>query len=68
MDSLESTGGSSKTGISGFFGYVFNFDSETKSELMNIIQYALLALIPIVFLNKIMQKFIPEADEKKGAI
>ena len=68
MDSLESTGGSSKTGISGFFGYVFNFDSETKSELMNIIQYALLALIPIVFLNKIMQKFIHEADEKKGAI
>ena len=68
MESLESKGGSSNGGISGFFGYVFNFDSETKSELMNITQYALLALIPIVFLNKIMQKFIPEADEQKGSV
>jgi signal recognition particle GTPase len=64
MESLESKGGSSNGGISGFFGYVFNFDSETKSELMNITQYALMALIPIVFLNKIMQKFIPEAPHE----
>jgi hypothetical protein len=68
MDTLESKSGGSNTGISGFFSYVFKFDSETKSELMNIIQYAVLALIPIVILNKIMQKIIPEADEQKGSI
>ena len=51
-----------------FFKYVFKFDDEGKSELLNIIQYALLAIVPIVILNKTMQKIVPEADEEKGNI
>jgi hypothetical protein len=34
--------------------------------MMNIVQYAVLALIPVVLMNKIMQKYVPEADEEKG--
>ena len=52
----------------GFIKHVFNFDSDSKSEMLNIIQYALLALIPIIILNKLMQKYIPEADEEKGSL
>jgi hypothetical protein len=51
-----------------FFKYVFNFDDDTKSELMNIIQYSLIAIIPIIILNKLMQKYVPEADEQKGSL
>jgi len=51
-----------------FFKHVFKFDDDGKSELLNIIQYALLAIIPIVILNKSMQKIVPEADEEKGNI
>jgi len=51
-----------------FFKYVFNFDDDTKSELMNIIQYSLIAIIPIVILNKLMQKYVPEAEEQKGSL
>ena len=51
-----------------FFQYVFKFDERTKDELMNITQYAILAVVPIVILNKLVQKYIPEADETKGSL
>ena len=55
-------------GKPGFFKHVFNFDEESKSEILNIIQYAVLALLPIIILNKIMQKYVPEADDEKKSI
>lgn len=64
MDSLDD----SKSSKLGFFKYVFNFDDNTKSELLNTIQYALIAFVPIIILNKAMQKFVPEADEEKGSL
>lgn len=62
MESLDNATKSS----SGFFKYVFNFDEDSKGDLLNIIQYALLAIIPIVAINKIMQNYVPEADDDKG--
>jgi hypothetical protein len=56
------------SGKSGFFKHVFNFDEESKAEMLNIVQYSVLALIPVVLINKIMQRFVPEADEEKGSL
>tara|TARA_Y100000996_G_C22306909_1_gene554565 strand:+ start:89 stop:709 length:621 start_codon:yes stop_codon:yes gene_type:complete len=52
----------------GFLSHVFNFDNKSKNEISNIIQYAILAIFPIVILNKTIQRFIPEADDTKGSI
>jgi hypothetical protein len=52
----------------GFFKHVFNFDDDSKSEILNTIQYILLAIIPIVILNKTVKKFVPEADDKKSSL
>lgn len=49
-----------------FVKHVFNFDNDTKNELMNMIQYLLLAIIPLTFFNKLICSFIPEVDESKG--
>ena len=49
-----------------FFKHVFNFDDDSKSDILNIIQYALISIIPIVILNKSIGKYVPEADDKKG--
>jgi hypothetical protein len=49
-------------------GKIFNFDEDTQSEVLNVMQYSLLSVIPIMFLNKAVQKFIPEADEEKGSV
>jgi len=53
-------------GKPGFFKHVFNFNDDSKSEMMNIVQYAVLALVPVIMVNKAMQKYVPEADDEKG--
>jgi len=51
-----------------FFKHVFNFDDDSKSDILNIIQYSLIAIIPVVILNKTIGKYVPEADNKKGSL
>lgn len=66
MESLDELSKTS-SGKNGFIKHVFNFNDESKSEMLNIVQYAVLALIPVVMLNKLMQRFVPEADEDKSS-
>jgi len=63
---MESSGGDNSK--KNFVKHVFNFDDDSKSEILNIIQYSLIALIPVVVLNKTMAKYIPEADENNGSL
>jgi hypothetical protein len=63
---METSGGDDSK--KNFVKHVFNFDDDSKSEILNIIQYSLIALIPVVVLNKTMAKYIPEADENKGTL
>ena len=52
----------------GFIQYILNFDDDTKCELMNMGQYSMLALIPIMIMLKGIKHFIPEEDESKGSL
>ena len=63
IDSSNFIGGSKE----GFVAHVFNFDEDSKIEMMNIVQYALVGVIPVILLNKTMQKYVPEADDEKGS-
>jgi hypothetical protein len=65
MDSLDEL--SRVGGKPNFMRHVFNFNEESKAEILNIVQYAVLALVPVVILNKTMQKYVPEADEDKAS-
>jgi hypothetical protein len=49
-----------------FINHVFSTTEEGKSEILNVLQYAGLAVIPIIGLNKLVQKFIPDADLDKS--
>ena len=60
MDSMDDS--------KSFFKHVFNFDDDSKSEILNIIQYTLIALIPVILLNKSMSNYVPEADDKKSSV
>ena len=51
-----------------FFKHVFNFSDDSKSDMLNICQYSIVALIPVVILNKIMQKYVPEAEDSKSSL
>lgn len=51
-----------------FYQHVLSFDDKSKSNLMNMLQYSILAVIPIVILNKIAKTYVPEADDTKGSL
>jgi hypothetical protein len=58
------SGGGSKN---DFFGYVFNFDQNTKCELSNLAQYSFLMLIFLSSYNQIINGFVPAVDDEKGS-
>lgn len=66
MDLMQETsGGYSRK---SFVSHVFSTTEEGKAELLNVIQYAGLGIFPIVILNKLISRFIPEADPDKSSI
>lgn len=65
MDRLEKNTG---TNEDGFIKTVFPFDEDQKGLLLNIIQYSVLAIIPIVILLKLIKNYIPEAEDDKGSL
>ena len=50
-----------------FISYVFNFDDENKTNMLNMLQYVALALIPIVIILKLIKNYVPEEDDTKGS-
>jgi hypothetical protein len=65
MDRLEKSTGLNED---GFIKEVFPFDEDQKGLLLNIIQYSVLAIIPVVVLLKLIKNYIPEADDDKGSL
>ena len=39
----------------GFFGFVFKFDKDVQNELLNISQYVLLSVIPIIIVLRLIR-------------
>ena len=61
-------GDNSKLTFSGFFNHVFNFDETSKNSMLNLLQYIIIGLIPVVFVLKTIKYYIPEDDETKGTM
>lgn len=51
-----------------FVNHVFSSTDEGKAEIYNAVQYGILAVVPIVALNKLIQRFIPDPDVEKGSL
>lgn len=49
-----------------FFKHVFHFDEESKNGLMNTTQFAFLSLIPVIFISKVIDKYIPKPEQSKS--
>lgn len=49
-----------------FLKYVFNTDQENKNKIMNMVQYALMAIVPILIILKSIKHVFPQEDESKG--
>jgi hypothetical protein len=67
VENLE--GGSyNKLNPGEFFNHVFNFDSDNKSNMLNLIQYIIIGLIPIILTLKTIKEYIPEEDDTKASL
>ena len=62
---VEDTVNSSAEKAEGFIEHMGRFDDDTKTQLMNMIQYLLISLFPIILLTKLNSKLIPDVDESK---
>ena len=51
-----------------FLNHVFSMSDTSKSEIFNVIQYSILGIIPVVLLNKLIQKMSPEVDLDRSSI
>ena len=67
MDSISDSVKSVQDESLGFFNYVFNFDDENKKRIMNMLQYTLLSIIPVLLILRGIKHLIPEDDESKGS-
>jgi len=65
MDLLQETHDISKK---SFLNHVFSGTEEGKAEILNVVQYASMGVIPIVILNKLVQRFIPEANTENSSL
>ena len=56
------------TDTAGFINTVLKFDEADKDTIMNLIQYATLAIIPSMIILKLLRFFVPEDDPSKGTV
>ena len=65
MDSFDELSNNKKD---GFFKYVFNFDNNNKGLLINLFQYAFIAVPLVILILKVMNYYTPEEDNSKGSL
>ena len=51
---------------SGFFEYITTISSNEKAQMLNMLQYGGLAILPLLVLLKFMKMYVPEEDPLKG--
>lgn len=65
MEILQETSSITKK---SFLSHVFSMSEESNAEILNVIQYSTMGVVPVILLNKTIQRFIPEADPEKSSI
>ena len=55
-------------GSKSFFNYMISLNPNEKNDLLNMLQYSVLAIIPIIIVLKLMKKYIPSENDKKASI
>lgn len=51
-----------------FFSHVFNFEQDSRNEMVNIAQYTVFSIVFITLLNRGVQEYMPEVDRDKGSL
>lgn len=63
-DELSFIGGSTQ---GSFVSYMFSMTDGEKVELINMFQYIILAIIPVILIVRLMKTYIPPVNNRKGS-
>jgi hypothetical protein len=63
----EGQSGGARSGKS-IFEQLFVVDTPYRNDVLNVLQYSFISLIPLVLLNKLIQYAIPEASTSAGSV
>ena len=64
MDNEVLIGGNSNS----FASYMFSLSEGEKVDILNMLQYVILAIIPILLVNKLIKTYLPPVDRTKSSI
>ncbi len=70
MDNLDSYDAMNGGGLTkeSFISYMFSLSITEKNELVNLLQYIVLAIIPVVIVLKLMKTYIPPENNRKASV
>ena len=68
MEDVEDAISDSTKRTEGFFKYVFKMGDYEQSVLMNIAQYTVLAIIPVIIVLYVNHYYIPDVEEEKSSL
>ena len=68
MEDVEDAISDSTKKTEGFFKYVFKMGDYEQSVLMNIAQYTVMAIIPVIIVLYVNHYYIPDVEEEKGTL
>ena len=68
MSEVTESSKSSSSDNEGFINYILTFKDDQKNEVMNIMQYCVLAIIPVMVILKSVKTIVPADDESKGCL
>ena len=68
MEDVEDAISDSTKKTEGFFKYVFKMGDYEQSFLLNIVQYTVMAIGPVIIVLYVNHYYIPDIDEEKGSV
>jgi hypothetical protein len=68
MDAIEITAKDTANAGGGFFKQVFKLNEDSQGEVLNMVQYVAIGLIPAILVIYVIRYYVPDPDDDKGSL
>jgi hypothetical protein len=68
MDAIEITAKDTANASGGFFKQVFKLNEDSQGEVLNMMQYVAIGLIPAILVIYVIRYYVPDPDDDKGSL
>jgi len=68
MDAIEITAKDTASASGGFFKQVFKLNEDSQGEVLNMMQYVAIGLVPAILVIYVIRYYVPDPDDDKGSL